>query len=1252
MPGTPVSFFGDVGLIWTVPPEDVSRQATASLRGYVYQLHASAAAWVGLGTADQLYLEVAEDYAELLREPGAVDDVLRATQVKDTRESGSVTLNSPDVLQAVESLHRLRSGNPGRQARLVFLTTSNIGRERRDPLPSGVAGLSAWEAAASGGSVDEIRSALLQRTLSDSLRAFVAGTSSEQFRAELLSPLTFACGEQDWRSLEESNRRALVGLRDEVEATADMAHRAYDAVFRELVACTLGPAPRRLDRAQLRSCLERATSVPVPSSVVQRLLSEQAARPSGPLPINDLRALAQALIETGTPPSIDLLFPNASAASRLALRGAFLTEPRLTEAEPPASPVSAMLSELIERPEKRHLVIGLPGSGKTHALWQSARALLASETVVPLFLPAGQAGSWRELEEMIEAAAPRIDSSALLRDSRVCVFIDGWSEFATGTQAGEKQRALRALQSIRVVVTAKFTDIDDAAFKKWSFDLLSPDQVALAIAAAAPGEPLPPVAVLDLLRLPLLLAIHILSGARATATGDLLRHFHEHLARGLPERFTEALAGAVADLTLAGTRSFGRLAQELRIRTVAAGLTDPIRLLRALGTILERGGQAVPVHDLYWSWLAGRGLLESGRAELAISPLRTRESYALAIQAGGRAMETDISATASDDLVLAAILDASREAARLVPDLTNALKCAFADTRLAVRNRAALAALESRRPELLRPALDVLAELHGAQLYPPEWNQALEPMALYSQRGAVAEWLGSPGTYFVLDIVAEKGGPEWSPWLEQIANLGRVDGVRAGAAALGCCSDVPSWVRPHLDAIIASHSWKLRPAAGRRANRALAWFIAAEYDRLIESVIPSGSGAWLDLNLVLIGCGDDDVFNLLLERFPSMGARAQELLGFLIVKLGSHWVARFQRVALPSGMRHHHELAGQVSLDIDDATARAWIAAGHEEAGWRVLISRHGEAILPELIAQLPASFADLHHIPALAQMRWLPSAPKTLIDEVWSRLGSPMQPKAMQDVLNAVARVYPVGVPHIVRFIADRPEALPAFHLRQALLLYKEWRNKFGADLIVRMDDGAELPFLEWSVLRSVQADWEDHFTPEVLALSPKLAVDYVLRDLASNDERAGAVLKALRTLAVFSAPLLDRMLGTPSLAALVPNVFADAFDLFPVEALQRCLASPHIDQNTLLFRLASTANPMHREVHEDLIGRVLEASLNLHHLGYVASMLKAYSHDDVLGLLKAAPHAREDQWFWFVRAVEATRGERLIDEAGAARR
>lgn len=1245
-----VSIFGDPSRIWNVPPEDLSRQATASLRGYVYQLHASAAAWLALGADDELYLEVAEDFTELLREPGGAHDVLRATQVKDTRESGSVTLNSPDVLAAIEALHRLRVHHPGREVRLVFLTTSSIGRERKNALHSGKPGLTAWEIAASGGDVEELRSALLQRPLSEALQTFVTNSPPEQLRSELLSPLVFACGALDWSSLEEQNRRALVERRNEYASTSDMARRAYDAVFRDVIACVLGSGQRRLDSSRLRTCLEQATSLPVPSGIVMDLLGKQAVRPRSNLSIDELRELAISLIETGTPPSIDLLFPEAKKVARDALIAAFSVGPRLTEIKPDGVPASAQLLDLVELPEKKHLIVGQPGSGKTHALWHAANELLTKGKIIPLYLPAGQATGWRDLEEMIMGAAPGIELSTLFQDPRICVFIDSWSEFAAISQAGEKRRAQCALRSTRLIATAKFTDIDDGAFKHWSLDLLSPDRVTRAVAEATSGEPLPPSSVIDLLRLPLLLSIHILSDARSVTTGDLLRQFHEHLMRDLPESFTDVLAGAVADLTLAGTRSFGRLRNEIQTRGGKISLADPARLLKSLGTILERGGLAVPVHDLYWSWLAGLGLLQNAISEHAVDSLRTRESYALAIQAGGCAVESDVNAIINDDLVLAAALDASRSGARATPALAEAFSQMLADPRLAVRNRAALAALSGARPELLRPALEVLSDLGRANLYSPEWKQVLRPSSLFSQRATLAEWLGAPNSNLILNAIAEDGGPEWNIWLEQVALDGRINWIEATATALGCCGDVPQWSLPHLDSVIASRAWMLRAAATRRSNRTLARFIAINYERLVDTVAMRCSSAWLELNRVLVGCGDDDVFDLLIAQFPSMSSHAQELLGFAIVERGSPWVARFQRLALITGASHHHKLADELSLEIDDETARAWIAAGHDKAGWRVLIARHGEAILPEMIGLLPLSFADIHHIPALAHMHWLPNAPDTLIDEIWHRLGSPMQPKAMQDVLNAIARVYPAGMIHIVRFITEQPNTLPGYHLRQALALYEEWQKRSGIKLCVKTADGVEHPVLEWIVSNKIMSEWEDHFTPELLALTPCLAVDYVAH-YRVDDEHAAAILKALKGNVAYSAPLLDRMLAVPTLASLVPQVFADSFDLFPVEELRRCISSDYIDQSSLLYRLAAKASPMHRSLHEQLIAQALGGQLKSHDLNYISNMLRAYSREEVLRIIEAAPHSCEDGWFWFVRAVEAVRGERLINEDGSIR-
>jgi hypothetical protein len=106
------------------PLGDSARQAIASLRGYAYQLFASALAWLDLRDDQDLYLEVAEDYATV------ASDAVHAVQVVDTKESGSITLQSAEVHAALDAFVDLVERNPGRPISFRFLPTSEIGRER------------------------------------------------------------------------------------------------------------------------------------------------------------------------------------------------------------------------------------------------------------------------------------------------------------------------------------------------------------------------------------------------------------------------------------------------------------------------------------------------------------------------------------------------------------------------------------------------------------------------------------------------------------------------------------------------------------------------------------------------------------------------------------------------------------------------------------------------------------------------------------------------------------------------------------------------------------------------------------------------------------------------------------------------------------------------------------------------------------------------------------------------------------------
>ena len=103
------------------PQGDVARQAVAALRGYAFQLYGSVLAWLELKEGEDLFLEVAEDYAVVAQ------DALKAVQAKETRASGAVTLNTAGVKEAINSFVDLSHRNPMRRGpRVERLSSSAV----------------------------------------------------------------------------------------------------------------------------------------------------------------------------------------------------------------------------------------------------------------------------------------------------------------------------------------------------------------------------------------------------------------------------------------------------------------------------------------------------------------------------------------------------------------------------------------------------------------------------------------------------------------------------------------------------------------------------------------------------------------------------------------------------------------------------------------------------------------------------------------------------------------------------------------------------------------------------------------------------------------------------------------------------------------------------------------------------------------------------------------------------------------------
>jgi hypothetical protein len=263
----------------SAPAGDVERQAIHALRGYAYQIAVSALAWLDLDEKSFLYLEVAEDYATV------AGNALNAVQVRDTAASGSVTLNTGGVRDAIHAFVDLIDRNPRRAVELRYLTTSPIGAERsRADRPAGEAGLTYWRKAATGADPGPLRSLLQSDGFSEAVRGFVRARDDDELRRDLLRMIHWDCGQPDIAGVRRELEESLIVLgRDRFRLSSEEARRLVDILMHNVLKkSTLTKAAERvLTRAELYSVIDAATGRFVPNAAADTITQLASAFASG-----------------------------------------------------------------------------------------------------------------------------------------------------------------------------------------------------------------------------------------------------------------------------------------------------------------------------------------------------------------------------------------------------------------------------------------------------------------------------------------------------------------------------------------------------------------------------------------------------------------------------------------------------------------------------------------------------------------------------------------------------------------------------------------------------------------------------------------------------------------------------------------------------------------------------------------------------------------------------------------------------------
>ena len=301
-----------------VPEGDPAAQAVASLRGYAYQLYASALAWFSLRDDEELYLEVAQDYAT------AAKEAVAAVQVKDTQ--ANVTINSQNVRQAIDDFVDLVKRNPGSRVALRFLTTSKIGSEQKvKHRAAGEPTLKYWARAAGDADIGPLRNVLERLDLSNEAKAYIKERTDEQLRNDLVCRISWDCGAPGFEQIKQRfEGRVVVFANERFSVPPSEAKRLAGTILQHVFERAVEPeaSKRKLTPLGLLETVEKATRISIPrgglETHVKTVVSEALA------------SVQQSNLKTGPAPDIDMtrdaLERDFSSKYRQALQRSFFPE--------------------------------------------------------------------------------------------------------------------------------------------------------------------------------------------------------------------------------------------------------------------------------------------------------------------------------------------------------------------------------------------------------------------------------------------------------------------------------------------------------------------------------------------------------------------------------------------------------------------------------------------------------------------------------------------------------------------------------------------------------------------------------------------------------------------------------------------------------------------------------------------------------------------------------------------------------------
>jgi len=246
---------------------DPKRDATDSIRGYVYQAYQSILAWISLGESEILVLEGAEDF-DIHN-----DLTVKTTQVKNV--AANLTLRSKAVIDTLNNYWSCCENNSDYKIVLHFLTTAEPGKENGSPFGNGKKGLLCWQKAKSDQKyIELIRKFLLTLDLNQELKYFIKNSSSDELLEKLIRPINWDFGNKPIEALKIIIEDKLKIHGNKFNINTHDSVKSLSHLLESITDLLSTNGLKELKYVDFLSCFDDATTLNIPRGMIESMLSE------------------------------------------------------------------------------------------------------------------------------------------------------------------------------------------------------------------------------------------------------------------------------------------------------------------------------------------------------------------------------------------------------------------------------------------------------------------------------------------------------------------------------------------------------------------------------------------------------------------------------------------------------------------------------------------------------------------------------------------------------------------------------------------------------------------------------------------------------------------------------------------------------------------------------------------------------------------------------------------------------------------